>query len=162
MSSTKIFDPANSIRRAKGTKTRKPEWSITVDDGKYTWSNRMERVEIIRSKLPYDAVEAISRKANLTIKQLLQLLGMPQTTYNKKRRGGELLSSRDSEVLLVLAELIDYGLSVFNHEDDKFYRWLKKPNISLGGVTPESLFDTLSGIQEVKAALTRIEYGNLA
>lgn len=62
----------------------------------------------------------------------------------------------------VLAELLDYGLSVFNNEDDKFYRWLKKPNISLGGVSPESLFDTLTGIQEVKNTLGRIEFGNMA
>jgi uncharacterized protein (DUF2384 family) len=32
----------------------------------------------------------------------------------------------------------------------------------LGGNTPESLFDSLTGIQEVKNALNRLEYGNLA
>ena len=64
--------------------------------------------------------------------------------------------------MLVLSELLDFGLSVFNSEEEKFYRWLKKPNISLGNVTPESLFDSLTGIQEVKNSLTRLEFGNMA
>jgi hypothetical protein len=32
----------------------------------------------------------------------------------------------------------------------------------LGGVSPESLFDTVTGILEVKKALGRLETGNLA
>jgi len=34
--------------------------------------------------------------------------------------------------------------------------------LSLGGVAPESLFDSISGILEVQNALNRIEYGNMA
>lgn len=71
-------------------------------------------------------------------------------------------SSRDSELILVLNELIDFGVYVFNDEQEKFYRWLKKPNGSLGGITPESLFDSLSGMEEVQAALNRLEFGSLA
>jgi len=63
---------------------------------------------------------------------------------------------------LLLTELIDFGLEVFNQEENKFLRWLKKPNLSLGGTTPESLLDTTTGIQEVKNCLNRLEYGNLA
>jgi uncharacterized protein (DUF2384 family) len=60
--------------------------------------------------------------------------------------------------VLVLTELLDFGYEVFNFEKDKFQRWLQKPNISLGGVTPESLFDSLTGIQEVSNSLNRLEY----
>lgn len=72
------------------------------------------------------------------------------------------MNGRNSELILVLAELLDFGKEVFNGEEDKFQRWLKKPNISLRGATPESLFDSLAGIQEVKNSLNRLEYGNLA
>ena len=122
----------------------------------------MERVGIIRKGLRYDAIEAIGPKANLSTKQVLHYLGLPQTTYNKKKRDKDLLSGRDSEVVLVLSELLDFGLVVFNNEKEKFQRWLKKPNRSLGHVTPESLFDSITGIQEVRNALNRIEYGNMA
>ncbi|WP_317130295.1 MbcA/ParS/Xre antitoxin family protein [Salegentibacter sp. 24] len=51
------------------------------------------------------------------------------------------------------------------------YSMAKKKNFSVGyknlifhweGVTPISLFDSLTGIQEVRNALNRLEYGNLA
>lgn len=71
-------------------------------------------------------------------------------------------SGRDSEIVLVLTELLEFGTDVFNSETEKFQRWLQKPNISLGGATPISMFDSLTGIQEVRNFLNRLEYGNLA
>jgi putative toxin-antitoxin system antitoxin component (TIGR02293 family) len=87
---------------------------------------------------------------------------MPQTTYNKKKRENGLLDRRDSELVLVLAEVLDYGLEVFNDEKEKFQRWLKKVNFSLGGVSPDSLFDSITGVEQVKNALDRIEHGVFA
>lgn len=158
----KVFNPKQSIERAGRSKDAGEKWSLKVSDTEYTWETGMDRVEVIRMGLPYESVEVISNRANLPVKQFLKLMDMPQTTYNKRRRAQELLSSRDSEIIVVLAELLDYGLYVFNNESEKFYRWLKKPNLSLGGVSPESLFDSLTGIQEVENTLNRLEYGNLA
>jgi uncharacterized protein (DUF2384 family) len=39
---------------------------------------------------------------------------------------------------------------------------MKKQNLSLGGNTPEGLLDSITGIQEVKNCLNRIEFGNFA
>lgn len=142
--------------------TGKTKWSIMVAQDKIAWSTSMDRVRIIRKGLPYESIEVISKKADFSIKEVLRSLGLPQTTYNKKKKDNDLLSGRDSEVILFLSELLDFGLEVFDNEKEKFQRWLKKPNISLGGATPESLFDSLTGIQEVKNALNRLEYGNLA
>lgn len=87
---------------------------------------------------------------------------MPQTTYNKKKSDQSLLDTRDSELLPLITELLDYGLEVFNNEEEKFQSWLGKSNVSLGGIFPESLLDTITGIDEVKFALNRIEFGNFA
>ena len=161
-SSTKAIDPKKSISRAKTRRTEIPKWSIEVAEDKYAWTTKMDRVGIIRNGLPYESIEVISSRTNLPIKQVLRLIGVAQTTYNTKKRDKDLLTGRDSEVVLVLIELLDFGLEVFNNEKEKFQRWLKKPNISLGGVSPESLFDSLTGIQEVKNSLNRLEYGNMA
>lgn len=161
-SHTKAIDPKNSILRARINRVEGPKWSIVVDDDEYAWTTKMDRVDIIRNGLPYEAIEVISTRTNLPIKQVLHLLGVAQTTYNKKKKDKDLLTGRDSEVVLVLTELLDFGLEVFNNEKDKFQRWLKKPNISLGGVSPKSLFDSLTGIQEVRNSLNRLEYGNMA
>jgi putative toxin-antitoxin system antitoxin component (TIGR02293 family) len=156
------FDTKNSIKRARAIRKRKSGWIIKVSNGQYTWSNKSERVDIIRSGLPYESIEVISKRTDLSVKQVLTIFGVPQATYNKKKRGNELLSGRDSEVVLLLTELLDFGTEVFNNESEKFQRWLKKPNVSLGGVKPESLFDSVTGIQEAKNALNRLEYGNMA
>lgn len=73
-----------------------------------------------------------------------------------------MLDSRDSELILLITELIDYGAEVFNNENNKFQRWLKKPNLSLGENSPENFLDTIAGIDEVKFCLNKLEFGNLA
>lgn len=159
----KKFDPKKSISRARdGKRASRESWKMNIKEGQYTWGNRMERVKVIRKGLPYESIEVISNKANLPVKQLLTSLGIPQTTYNKKKRDQELLSGRDSEMIVLLFELLDFGVEVFNQEVEKFQRWLRKPNLSLGGNHPESFFDSVTGIQEVKNALSRLEYGNMA
>ncbi|WP_026452452.1 type II RES/Xre toxin-antitoxin system antitoxin [Aequorivita capsosiphonis] len=161
-SRTKAMDPEKSVQRARARRAESPYWSIVVAEDKYTWNTKMGRVGIIRQGLPYESIEVISTRTNLPVKHVLNLLGVAQTTYNKKKKDKDLLTGRDSEVILVLVELLDFGLEVFNNEKEKFQRWLKKPNISLGGVSPESLFDSLTGIQEVRNILNRLEYGNMA
>lgn len=159
---TKAINPKKSVQRARAVVSQDPKWSIVVEENKYAWTTKMERVGIIRHGLPYASIEVISTRTNLPVKQILHLLGIPQTTYNKKKKDNDLLTGRDSEVVLLLTELLDFGLEVFNNEKEKFQRWLKKTNISLGGVSPESLFDSLTGIQEVRNSLNRIEYGNMS
>jgi putative toxin-antitoxin system antitoxin component (TIGR02293 family) len=158
----RTFNPKRSIKRAGRVRTEHHRWVIHTSHGDVTWGSKIERVALIRKGLPYESIEVIGHKANLPVKQILHYLGVPQTTYNKKKRDEVPLSGRDSEVILFLSEVLDFGVEVFNSEKEKFQRWLKKPNMSLGNVTPESLFDSITGIQEVRNALNRLEYGNMA
>jgi putative toxin-antitoxin system antitoxin component (TIGR02293 family) len=158
----KTFDPKKSIERASAAKATRPVWRLASEGKEYVWASKMDRVGIIRQGVPYATIEVISKKIDMPVKNVLHIFGLPQTTYNKKRREHSLLDQRDSEIILLLTELIDFGKEVFNNEEDKFQRWLKKNNVSLGGNTPESLLDSVTGIQEVKNSLNRIEFGNLA
>ncbi len=161
-SSTKPFDTKKSIRKVARIKEQKRVWVINSDGRSFEWSGKMERVSVIREGIPYQYIEIISEKLNLPVKSILAIFGIPQTTYNKKKSEHALLDSRDSELIILITELIDYGLEVFNDEKDKFQRWLKKPNLALGGNTPINLLDTTTGIEEVKNSLNRIEFGNFA
>ncbi|MFP5437550.1 MAG: antitoxin Xre/MbcA/ParS toxin-binding domain-containing protein [Bacteroidia bacterium] len=159
----RAFSPEQGIKKAGDAKQVTTNWHILKSEGKeYVWDTKMDRIDIIRQGLPYASIEVIGKRINAPVKDVLEIFGMPQTTYNKKRREHSMLSGRDSELILLLTELIDYGVEVFNKEEDKFQRWLKKPNVSLGGHTPEQLFDSATGIQEVRNSLNRLEYGNLA
>ncbi|QBO58501.1 type II RES/Xre toxin-antitoxin system antitoxin [Chryseobacterium salivictor] len=156
------FNTKKSIRKAAGRNAGLKSWKINSGGKLFTWSNKMERVDIIRQGIPYSSIELISDRLDRPVKTVLAMVGIPQTTYNKKKGEESLLDSRDSELILMITELLDYGLEVFNDEKEKFQRWLKKPNLSLGGNSPESLLDTTTGIDEVNYALNRIEFGNFA
>jgi putative toxin-antitoxin system antitoxin component (TIGR02293 family) len=137
--------------------------SILKSDGKvFTWRNRAERIQLIRKGVPYASFEVLGQRMNKPVKAVLTMVGMAQTTYNKKKSEHSLLDSRNSELVLFIIELMDYGLYVFNAEEDKFNRWLEKANSSLNGNSPLSLLDTITGIEEVKACLDRMEYGNFS
>jgi uncharacterized protein (DUF2384 family) len=79
-----------------------------------------------------------------------------------KSKENPLSNDVDIKLNLLQEELIDYGIEVFNKEEDKFQRWMNKPNDSLDKNTPESLLDSIIGIQDVRNCLNRIEFGNLA
>lgn len=158
----KKIDTKKSIDRAKSAKMSSIKWRLESEGHEYVWASKFDRVDIIRTGIPYASIDVISKRINVPVKEILHIFGLPQTTYNKKRREKSLLNSRDSEIILLLTELFDFGIEVFNNEEEKFQRWMKKQNISLGGNSPESLLDSTTGIQEVKNCLNRIEYGNLA
>lgn len=161
-SKTIPFNTKASVKKASEIRKGERKWVLVSDNKTYVWRNNMERVGIIRQGIPYDSIETISKRLNRPVKSVLSIVGMPQTTYNKKKSEHSLLDSRDSELIVLITELIDYGIEVFNNEEDKFQRWLKKPNLSLGGNTPESLLDTITGIDEVQFCLNRIEFGSFA
>ena len=137
-------------------------YKLNVNKKKFAWSTAKEKIEIIRNGLPYASIEAISNQTNIPVNHYLKSLEIVQTTYNKKKKNNAVLSKQDSEFIIEFIELYDFGLLVFNNENEKFQRWLRKPNISLGGATPDSLFDSLTGINVLKRALNRMEYGNMA
>ncbi|MBP3942832.1 DUF2384 domain-containing protein [Sphingobacteriaceae bacterium WQ 2009] len=159
---TKPFDTRKSIRNASQKTALSNKWILNSDGEEFVWRNPLDRVLLIRKGIPYAAIETISNRLNRPVKALLNLFSLPQTTYNKKKAENAVLDTRNSELILLITELLDFGASVFNQENDKFQRWLKKPNLSLGGQTPLSLLDTTTGIEEVKFCLNRIEYGNFA
>jgi putative toxin-antitoxin system antitoxin component (TIGR02293 family) len=137
-------------------------WNIKAGRKTYAWLNAEERISVVREGLPYETVDVIGQRMGSPIKSVLNLLGIPQTTYNKKKSEHALMDRRESEWILSITELITYGIDVFNMEEEKFMRWLKKPNPSLGGLLPETLLDTFTGIEQVKTCLDQLEYGSFA
>jgi putative toxin-antitoxin system antitoxin component (TIGR02293 family) len=56
-------------------------------------------------------------------------------------------------------EVLEYGLMVFNNEEEKFQRWMSKPVPALGNMIPNDLLDSIEGLKKVEVILHRIEYG---
>jgi putative toxin-antitoxin system antitoxin component (TIGR02293 family) len=161
---TKIELLTKAAAEASPTVLRNPQsrWSLVIDGQLLVWSQMKDRIAVIRAGLPSQSVEAFSHQHQVSIKQLLQWMHLPQTTYNKKKTSGTALGPHETERILLLVELFDFGYEVFNQENEKFHRWLRKPNPALGGVTPEELLDTYTGFDEVYDLLIRIDQGIFA
>lgn len=163
MASSSNIRPYNTLRSTRKSSSEDQEKSSGASPAnQYNWNDPLEKVNVVREGVGYGAIEYLGKRINRPVKFMLGILDLPQTTYNKKKSENALLSARDTELIISIHETIDLGLHVFNHESDKFLRWLQKPNPSLGGQTPESFLDTISGIIEIKNVLYRLEYGTLA
>jgi putative toxin-antitoxin system antitoxin component (TIGR02293 family) len=124
-----------------------------------SWTSESDLIALSRAGVSYEAIEELSRILKKPVKDILQLLGVPQTTYNKNKNAAAHLNLRTAEFILLLFKLVNFGKDVFNDEEDKFLRWLEKPSIALGGQSPFSLLDTYSGLKQVENELYNIEYG---
>lgn len=107
-------------------------------------------------------IENLSEALNKPVISVLDILGVAQTTYNTNKKKDNALSSSSSELIILIMDLVNYGIEVFNKENDKFLLWLNTSNVMLRNNTPLSLLDTTIGVNEVKLCLDRIEYGNFA
>lgn len=156
-----VFEIKDSIEktiREKMSAERRYLWN----EQEYSWSNREEISTIALGGVPYEAVGTTSEKAGISIKEVLEIMELPQTTYNQKKRENMLMNRLQSELVLLIIDLLDYGGEVFNGEAEKLQNWLKTPNFYLGGESPLHLFRTKTGVDEVKDCLDRIEFGNFA
>jgi hypothetical protein len=133
-----------------------------VDDFMCSITDRFKEDDVIQYFIPIRSEESRIECLNPKLvsegdyKQAKDVLGR-----NQKIVDDLVKSFNKSEELLVI-ELLDFGLKVFNNDNEKFERWLTKENESLGGVKPESLLTNKKDIQDVKNCLNRIEYGNFS
>lgn len=151
------FDASKSIEKAKKVRDRTKNIQYLNDE-----SDLMKRIDLIRSGVAYDEIGKLSKRLDISIVQLLRSLNIPRSTYNKKKNTDHVLDPKNSEMIIMLQDLVSYGEMVFNDEKEKFRSWLNNPNYSLGNIKPIDLIDSYTGIEEIKKALVRIEYGNFA
>lgn len=116
-----------------------------------------EKITLIRKGVSKNDLEAIKEESGLDYDTLSTILAVSRATLINKK-GLEKFDAATSERILMLADTLFYGQSVFE-DKDRFNSWMQTHNKSLGDKTPIELMDTLYGIQEVKKLIGRIEYG---
>ena len=79
------FNTKGSIDKAKLQSRNIRRWTLNAEGRIISWSNQLERVKVVREGIPYGSLEEISKKLNSPVKLVLHIVGIPQTTYNKKK-----------------------------------------------------------------------------
>lgn len=123
--------------------------------------NYFTLVMATRNGLPYKSFENAQSLMPFSSQEWAEMLHISNRSLVRLKSDKKHLSRTQSEKLIEVTLLFDYGVDVFG-STEKFTKWLSRTNIALGGIVPKSLLDTNQGIKAVETALSRIEHGILA
>ena len=130
----------------------------------YDWnddSRAYNILETIRSGIDYKTFDIIAKKSPLDFNDWSNVLETTTRTLERYKKDNKKLSSSQTEKIIAIQQLMNYGNEVFGSETN-LKKWLLTENIALGGKIPKGLFDTTIGINMVRDALGRIEHGIFA
>jgi putative toxin-antitoxin system antitoxin component (TIGR02293 family) len=102
-------------------------------------------------------LKQILKFTNINIKQLAQMLSISERQLSRYTLD-KILKTDVSAHLIQIAELYEFGYSVFDIEAD-FQEWMNSEIRALNYQKPIDLLDTPFGINNVKNILGRLEYG---
>lgn len=102
--------------------------------------------------------DQVAQLAALTDIELARILNMSVRNLHRLKADDKL--ARDaSERLLLLTNLLQHGLDVFDEDAQTLAEWLRSPIRELNTQSPLSLLDTTTGFGLVDDVLGRIEHG---
>ncbi len=102
--------------------------------------------------------DKVAQLAGLTDIELARILNMSVRNLHRLKADDKL--ARDSsERLLLLTNLLQHGLDVFDEDAQTLAEWLHSPIRELNTQSPLSLLDTTTGFGLVDDVLGRIEHG---
>ncbi|MEI6035535.1 MAG: antitoxin Xre/MbcA/ParS toxin-binding domain-containing protein [Verrucomicrobiae bacterium] len=84
--------------------------------------------------------------------------GLSRSTYYRRRQSKKPLSALEADLLDRHARILAQAREVFE-SSEAATRWLKTPQLGLGGGVPLDAIRSTSGFREVEKLLTRIDYG---
>jgi putative toxin-antitoxin system antitoxin component (TIGR02293 family) len=149
--------PAGSARVRKLNTKEKSELSYTSTDDK----GMLSIIDLVREGVSAKDFDAIVDKTPFTPAEWAGFLQLSERTMQRYRESRKPFQPIQSERIVELAMLYNYGLQTFG-EQQKFNAWLEARSLALGGRTPKELLDTKFGISMIRDALVRIEHGVLA
>lgn len=127
-------------------------------------------IKAVRDGVPADFIDELGQAMSVSRTQLLDWMGLPETTVKRKIRSAQPLSKAVSEQAVAMARLIGQVQRMVNESGDPegfdaavwLAEWLAEPNPALGGVPPGEYMDTAEGFNLVSDTLARMQTGAYA
>lgn len=120
-------------------------------------SSTLQMRELVRSGLPYSALESVLDVLGMQSKQIVELLGIAPRTLARRKEARQ-LNALESDRLYRIASVLHLASEVLG-SIDKGRKWLSRPNRALAQAEPLSLLDTEIGRRQVEDVLNRINFG---
>lgn len=112
---------------------------------------------MVQAGLPVQELEQLLAALDVPMERLVLILGISKATLYRRKAEGR-LGLAESDRILRLALLMGKAVEVLESEENA-RRWLKSPQIGLGGVVPLDYSETEVGARQVEDLLGRIEHG---
>ena len=104
------------------------------------------------------AVTRLARLFDVTEGDVLDAIDIPRSTFARRKKKGQRLTSSESDRLYRVTRLFGRALAVLGDEAEA-RQWMRTPKRALGGVSPLMMARTDAGAQEVEDLLGRTEHG---
>tara|TARA_Y100000588_G_C14235162_1_gene916946 strand:- start:1666 stop:2067 length:402 start_codon:yes stop_codon:yes gene_type:complete len=117
----------------------------------------IKEIKAIRDGLRPQELEGYLSAHKYVMKDVLERLNIPASTYKSKKRNNEALDSAASEKLMRLVSVTKVAGEIIGESETK--DWLYREIPSLGNRKPIDLLDTEVGHRLVEQALQQIKYG---
>ena len=143
-------------------------WSSLEQSARaYYRATPMERIRIIKSRVPAKFVTVMSLRMKIPREKLYSSLNLARATIDRKVRKEELLSQDESERVLGVARLVGQAETIVKESGNAegfnpsewVAGWLQHPHAALGGKSPAELMDTGDGRELVADLLARQQSG---
>lgn len=122
-----------------------------------TLPNATQLRDRVRTGLPYQSLDSIRDRLNLSLPEAAIVLHVPLRTLARRRHGRK-LDADESDRLYRLARIAGQAVAVLGTEE-KAATWLRRANRALNGEVPLGLLDTDLGARQIEDVLGRIEHG---
>lgn len=121
--------------------------------------NSLDFLELChREQIPIDALRSIQRLMRFTNKEMSDILGISESTLQRRFQAKGTLSKDEAEKTFHIAKVIARGMEVYGSLED-FSRFLHSASRALGGKKPIELMGSSIGRDELLHLLGRIEWG---
>ncbi|WP_420390564.1 type II toxin-antitoxin system Xre/ParS family antitoxin [Marinobacter sp.] len=116
-------------------------------------------VEVMEAgRVPASVVLTLTEWLNTHQKDMLELLKISQSTFNRRRRSGGLRCDEADRVYRYM-RLYILAANLFHGDAKSAREWLKEPAYAFKGKTPLQHAGTELGAREVETLIGRIEHG---
>jgi len=114
-------------------------------------------IESLKAGLPVQELDDLRRDLDLPMGELVPMLGISKATFHRRKATGK-LDVAESDRVVRFARLLGLAASVME-SIDAGRRWIRSPQVGLGGAIPLEYAATEVGAREVENLLGRIEHG---
>lgn len=157
--------PSHASRHYKAPQL--PWDSLEKSARTYFRASPLERVEIIKRRVPAKYVVTITASMKMTKETLYGALNLARATIDRKVLKKELLNQDESERVLAITRLVGQADNIVREsgEPEGFSAaewvasWLQRSHPALGGRRPGELMDTADGRELVGDLLARQQTG---